>query len=86
MPKVKSFAKDQTMQEPDNVAKLAEVTKLYGTKMSRRDVAKFLDVSLGTAVKWLEGLCCTGNLREKKYWTYDVVYRDISTQTQEKAS
>ena len=87
MPKLSNYSRDMFFEKPDNAAKLKEVKDKYGLKMTRRDVCEYLKISRPTVLKWLVGLPCAGSMNGAiRYWTSDVVYRDISTQTIQEAS
>lgn len=77
------FDKKRLFENPENAAKLQAAIARYGLKMTRKDVQEYLRCSKATAVKWLRGLPYTTNLRQKLYWTEDIVCRDISTQEYE---
>ncbi len=77
------FDKKRLFENPENAAKLQAAIAQYGLKMTRKDVQEYLRCSKATAVKWLRGLPYTTNLRQKTYWTEDIIYRDISTQAYE---
>lgn len=77
------FDKKRLFENPENAAKLQAAIAQYGLKMTRKDVQEYLRCSKTTAVKWLRGLPYTTNLRQKTYWTEDIIYRDISTQAYE---
>lgn len=86
MPKIANNEKKRTLEIPENAEKLKAAIEKYGLKMTRRDVCDYLRCSLPTAIKWLNGLPYTGDVRLRIYWTSDVVYKDIASQGIEEAA